>query len=360
MADKQGGFSLSIFGRVLVMMVVVALIPLGGLIYISGYQHQNDWRQSVNQTLDLNAAALATKVDGWIDTNRRALGENAAIPDVLSMDTGRQKPVLKAIQGAYSWAYLVFTVSPDGRNIGRSDENPLTTYGDRAYFKEVMAGSPVGHEVVIGRTSGKPALILAGPIGAGAGQVGGVIALAMHLVDISDAVVRTRIGNTGYAILVDKNNKLIAHGRPQLVSEALQDMSAHPALRAGDSAGPVVFEDKGKRVVAVTRKTDLGWTLIVQQDQDEAFAPLLQSRRDSMILVGVALALVMLLASVLARQLARPIVALTKAADELSRGAFDTQILGTARQDEIGALARAIERLAISIRMAFERLRKKA
>jgi methyl-accepting chemotaxis protein len=269
--------------------------------------------------------------------------------------------VLKAIQGAYEWAYLVFTVRPDGQNIARSDENPLVSYGDRGYFRQVMSGKPVGQEVLIGRTSGKPALILAAPIRSGEGQAGGVIAIAMHLVDVSQAVVGTRIGGTGYAILVDENNRVIAHGRPEKVSQALQDLGSHPALRNRRSEQePVVFEEGERRVVAFTSRTSLGWTLIVQQDYDEAFAPLLESNRSALVLTGAALLLVVAVAYVLSAQLARPIRELTLVAEGISRGDFDNRVVGTARRDEIGALARAIERMAVSIRMAFDRLRRKA
>jgi methyl-accepting chemotaxis protein len=46
-------------------------------------------------------------------------------------------------------------------------------------------------------------------------------------------------------------------------------------------------------------------------------------------------------------------------ADVISRGKLDATIKETSRRDEIGALARAIERMGISLQMAFDRLRKK-
>lgn len=360
MADKARGFSLNIFERILFTMILVALIPLGGLVYISGYQQQADWQQNVNRQLELTARGLATRVNGWIDTNLRALRENASLPDIVSMSTERQKPVLKVMQSAYEWSYLVFTAAPDGKNIGRSDDNPLTYYGDRNYFLQVLSGAQSGQEVLIGRTSGKPALILAAPIRSAPDKVDGVIALAMHLVDVSEAVVGTKIGETGYAILVDERNKAIAHGRPQQVSQALQDLSAHPALATVGSGQAVVFEENGRRVVAFTQKLNLGWTLIVQQDYDEAFAPLVESRRSAVLLTIIALVMVGGIAYLLSRQLARPIGELTRVAEEISRGSFDARIEGTGRRDEIGALARAVERMATSIRVAVERLRKKA
>jgi len=319
----------------------------------------------------------AGRVNDWADTNLRVLRQNAALPDVVSMDPAvvsmdpaRQTPVLKTVRGAYEWAYLVFTVNRDGQNIGRSDEQPSASYqyGDRSYFKQVLDGQPLGQEVVIGKTTQKPALILAGPIRDASGALQGVMALAMEVAEISQIVANAKIGETGFAILVDEHNKVIAHGRPRQITQSLQDLSAHPALSAAGAAqAPTVYEDAGRRyedagrrVVGHTRKTALGWTLIIQQDYDDAFAPLLEARRNALILMAFALALVLGVAYLLSRQLARPIVELTAVAENLSRGNFDMPIVGTERRDEIGALARAVERMAVSIKMAFERLRKKS
>lgn len=363
MTEAKPRFALKIFHKILLTMIVIALIPIGGLLYISGYQIERDWRQNANLNLMLTANGLVGKVNGWIDMNLRVLREHAALPDITSMDAAKQKPVLRAIQNTYEWAYLVFTVNHDGQNISRSDSEPPQKfqYGDRNYFKQVREGKPVGQEVVIGRTTQKPALIMAGPIQDAGNPTGGVLAKAMHLVDVSQVVAGASIGKTGFAILVDGNNRVIAHGRPEQVGQALQDLGSHPALRAQESAqAPIVYEDGGKRVVAFTQKTDLGWTLIVQQEYDDAFAPLLVARRNALILIAGTLLLVVVIAYVLSRQLATPIVELTAITENISRGDFDKKVIGIERRDEIGALARAIDRMAVSIRMAFDRLRKKA
>lgn len=363
MSEEKPGFSLKIFHKILLTMIAVALIPLAGLLYIGGYQIERDWRQNSELNLKLTASGLVGRVNGWVDTNLRILRESTALPDVISMDADRQKPILEAVRSAYEWAYLVFTVDRDGQNIGRNDDEPPQKYqyGDRGYFKQVLDGKPVGQEVVIGKTSQKPALILAGPIRAADHSIAGVMALAMQLVDVSQVIVDAKIGETGFAILVDDKNKAIAHGRPQRISQQLQDLSAHPALNAKETPGGlIVYEEDGKRIVAHAEKTTLGWTLIVQQDYDDAFAPLLEARRNALILIACALALVVIVAYLLSRQLASPIWELTAIAENISRGQFEAKIVGTGRRDEIGALARAIERMAVSIKMAFDRLRKKS
>lgn len=358
--DKQAiGFS--IFHKLLVTMFVVALVPLAGLWYISSYKAKQDWTTNISSGFVKTSDALAIKVSDWEDMNLRVLKQSATTDAVMSMTADQQNPFLKSIATHYPWAYLVFTVRPDGQNVGRSDDKPTVQYGDRSYFKQVMNGSALGREIVIGKTSGKPALILAGPISGDGSELVGVIAMAMDLGDLSKTVTDTRIGESGYAILLDERNKVIAHGGPEKLSGVLQDLSSHPALAVKDANhGPMIFEDDGKRIVAYRRKLGQGWSLIVQQDYDEAFAPLRQVERNALILMVVTVMLVAVVAYWLGRRLADPIRKLTTVAENISRGEISGKIVETERRDEIGALARAIERMSVSIQMAMGRLRKRA
>jgi methyl-accepting chemotaxis protein len=66
---------------------------------------------------------------------------------------------------------------PDGENLGRSDGKSVKYYGDRDYFKQVLAGKTVGQQVLPGKTSGKPAFILAKPIAAEGEKILGLLLL---------------------------------------------------------------------------------------------------------------------------------------------------------------------------------------
>ena len=211
-----------------------------------------------------------------------------------------------------------------------------------------------------GKTSGKPAFILAKPIKSEGAKISGVIAIAMTLEDLSKTITKTRIGETGFAVLLDENNRLIAHGNGEVTSE-LQDLSSHPALRQRNrfDRNSFVFEEDGKKIVAYTKKTQQGWTLIVQQDYQEAYAAANAAQRNAILLLVVTLVTVLIIAYLLARRLSTPIRNLTLIADEISRGNLSAEIKETERSDEIGALARAIERMGVSLQMAFDRLRKR-
>jgi methyl-accepting chemotaxis protein len=352
---------LSIFHKLLVTLLFVSLVPLCALWYLGQASAKRDLNANIAQNLVSTANTIATGINAWDDTNVRALRQASRMSDIISMQADRQNPILTTIGTSYEWSYLLFTVAPDGANIGRNDGGSLTNYGDRAYFKDVAAGSELGRQVVIGKSSGTPALILAAPVRNESRDLVGVIAMAMHLTDVSQTVANARIGKTGRAILLDGANKVIAHGATGKVKTALQDFSGHPALKAeGIYEGPALFMDKETEMVGLARKLPQGWTLLIEQEYEEAYEPLARTQHEARVLIAVAVLLVMGIAFLLGKQLTQPIRELTKIATELSNGRLDVAIPQTARTDEIGALASAIERLGISMQMAMDRLRKKS
>lgn len=358
MNDQKSG--LKIFSKLLLTMLVVAAIPLAGLWY-NIIQAQGDWEENLTAQLTQASHSLAQQVDDWVEKNQRALHNSALLPDVVSMDATRQQPVLRALLQTYEWSYLTHTVDRRGKNVSRSDNNAPKYYGDRKYYKQVMRGEPYGYQVLIGRTSGKPALVISAPIYApGTRDIRGAISLAAHLTDISAAVVDTKIGKTGFAILLDQKGKAVAHGKPELLAQALQDLSDHPAFDSRVMGKQIVYEEAGKQVVSYTQKTKNGWTLIVQQDFADAFAPLLEAKRNSWILLAASMLLVFFATLLFAQRIVQPIRQLTGIADGFSRGQLESKIPGTNRGDEIGALARAVQRMGVSIKMAFEELHNTA
>lgn len=352
--------TLNIFHKVVATLLVVTLVPLCTLWYVGNRTAERELSANISQNLVATMNTTSTRITGWDDSNLRMLRQSARLNDIIGMKSERQVPVLTAIGEAYD-SFLVHTIGPDGTDIARSDGGALLNFADRSYFKDVMKGAPIGRQVVISKTSGKPSLLLASPIRSANNEVIGTIAMALNLGDISQAVTDVHVGATGRAILLDSTNKVIAHGDAQKVQTALQDFSGHSALKtAGITDGPVAYQNDGKDMIGYMRKLPQGWTLLVEQEYDEAFAPLNQMKKEGRLLIMITIGLVVAIAYMLGKALTRPINELTIIADKLSKGDFDVNLTQSGRGDEIGSLARAIERLGISIKLAMDRLRSKS
>jgi methyl-accepting chemotaxis protein len=98
--------------------------------------------------------------------------------------------------------------------------------------------------------------------------------------------------------------------------------------------------------------------LAVQQEEQEAFAVLEQILLFGMILFGATIVVVLLVALLAGRAITKPINQLTDVAERISLGELDAEI-HVKSKDEIGELAGAIQRMADSIRLSIERLRRR-
>lgn len=365
MVQKGKGFRWRIFHKILLAMLVVALAPLGAVWYVTYRYSIEDLSGVIEERLASASDRLAVRVEDWVGMHVKALYQNAALEEIQSMKREKQDPVLKTILNEYKWSYLVFTTNQEGMNIGRSDDGKLLDYRDRKYVKDVANGAPMATQVLIGRTTGKPALIIAAPIfgssPASEKKLQGVIAMAMHLSDLTDQIANLRIGKTGFAFLLDEGGFVISHPDEEM-TKSRKDLSGHPAFAARPKQGKktVVFQDGDKEMVAVVQKTSHGWTLVTQQDRREAYAPVEEANQRALIMLAVTVLLVILIAYFFSRGLAGPIRGLTAAAEQMSLGKFGGEIPGRERKDEIGDLAQAIERLGKSVRLAIDRLRSKS
>jgi methyl-accepting chemotaxis protein len=350
-----------IFQKILLTMLLVSLVPMG-TIWLLDYRNSIDLStKQVEQQLSGLSSKLALHVDDWVDMNSRMLKQNAQLEAIGTMSGTQQNPILKSITENYQWAYLAFTVGLDGNNIGRSDGKKLRYYGDRSYVKQVMDGAEIGKQVLIGKTSGKPALVLSTPIKNAQQGLSGVLAIAMTINEISQSVTNTKIGRTGFTFLLDEAGQVIAHPDPDFAKER-KDLSRHPAFKAAKQGQSSIsfVEDQEREAIAFMASTKQGWVLVAQQDKAEAFASIAETNRNAIILLVVTLLLVGIIAFVVAQRLANPIRKLTIAAEELSKGQMNTKITEVSRGDEIGDLAKAVERLGMSIKYALERMKRKS
>jgi methyl-accepting chemotaxis protein len=257
--------------------------------------------------------------------------------------------------------YLVFTVGLDGRNVARSDDVPLKDYSDRQYYKDIVQGKELSWQTLIGKTSKKPALILAVPITSD-NQLVGVLAAAMTVDELSKYIATWKRGESGYAFLVDEKGKVVAHQVKAYV-EKQKNLNNHPLIAAfrksgGKSLSAHFTNADGNPGYGHVKEIARGWTIALQQEDAEVLASLKRVQRLAFILLVVTVLIVSLIAWVSARAIVKPIMKLTEVADRMSLGDLNMQINIPSR-DEIGLLAQAIKRMQTSLRLAMERLRRK-
>ncbi|NJM11776.1 MAG: HAMP domain-containing protein [Synechococcaceae cyanobacterium SM1_2_3] len=194
------------------------------------------------------------------------------------------------------------------------------------------------------------------------GQVEFVGALEISLKKLTEIINSTKIGQSGYLVLTESDGTILANPNQDLLSRKVSDLKI-PELAEGIklNTGTVFYESDGiKKMATIISSPKAGWKIIGIIDYDEVMSGT-RLLLISILIAGIIFALgAMIVGYVIAKWFSDPVVQLTTVAENISRGNFETLISGTERSDELGALARAVERMAVSIKMAFERLRKKS
>ena len=72
-ALESGPKGFTILYRILTAMMLIAVIPIGGLWFISVHKAKQDWTENVFQALVQDTSALANRVDEWTEFNLRLL-----------------------------------------------------------------------------------------------------------------------------------------------------------------------------------------------------------------------------------------------------------------------------------------------
>lgn len=142
----------------------------------------------------------------------------------------------------------------------------------------------------------------------------------------------------------------------------LKPVSQLLASVAGSPERLVLLRDPGGKILASSRDGDLqpphissrhsvghgGWVIDVAEPRDLALLPLRQARDQALIWFGLASAMAIGLAFLFAGRVVRPVRSLARTADALGRGDFSART-GIARDDEIGQLAQAFDRMAAAV-----------
>jgi class 3 adenylate cyclase len=165
---------------------------------------------------------------------------------------------------------------------------------------------------------------------AGSLPAAGIAIAEVNLKLIWDVIAAIRIGETGYAIVVDDSGHLIAHPDISLVLRGRASSGSFGRIKhlvGAASAAAVITGDQGKPVVALSvQAADVGWTVIAMQPVSEAFASIRAALWRSSILIVFGVLIALALAYWRAHRMSGPIKQLEDGVERIRTGQFEHRI----------------------------------
>jgi signal transduction histidine kinase/DNA-binding response OmpR family regulator len=202
------------------------------------------------------------------------------------------------------------------------------------------------------RLASEPYLTVAVP---GAG--GGVVFAEMNLKLMWEAISEIRVGEAGYAYVVDQNNRLIAHPDISLVLQKTE-LYSRPGGDARDQVA-ISRSPQGRQVLSAYARIDsLGWLVVVDLPLHEALEPMLDAIVRAVVVLLLGLGVAVLASLALARRMVAPIRRLQDGAERVGRGELGHRI-DVRTGDEVEALGEQFNRMAAQLQESYRVLEEK-
>lgn len=334
-------------------VIILCLSVSGFMTYRSA---KNALQEALQGQMILATESVRDEINGYIGEltrtfktlTGRSVVQQALADNADGNATQAADQVLQKMLTDYPDQFeFLAVIGVDGLAKAASDSNLVGTLNvrDRGYFQNALTGK-TGTEMVQSRASGQPVMILSYPVSVDGKVAGACIgAIQMSYFD-KQFVSPVRIGQKGYAYLVDDTGKFLAHpDKSKVLSASIADTDWGKELLA-EKNGFLVYAWEGQdKVVAFRHIDQAGWQVAAGAEYKDIFAPLSGILAGNvwaavLTLLGVSLVLFMVVRSIVKAVRAGVDLAMDIRAGDVSRR------LHFNRRDEIGELACALDQMA--------------
>jgi adenylate cyclase len=345
-----------LFHKYLLMLFMAVVVPLAANGTSEAWLGYRDQRARLNQLLDVEARSAAARIQSFIDGITNQLGWLVQLPWTDEPDERRRIDAVGLLRQVPAIVSLTL-VDSTGRErlfVSRIGLNRTESRTDRSADRAVIRARSA--RIWFGEVSyyrgSEPYLTVA--ISGNRPSVGVVVA-EINLKLIWDAISAIRVGETGFAFVLDGSGRLVAHPDINLVLRGGDEATLKPFQAIREAVGragqgfATGLDGQGNAVAAAAAPVaGPGWMVVVEQPLSEAFGPIYAALRRTAGLLLAGAAFAGLLAYVLARRMTEPIRQLEEGTQRIGAGQFDHRIqIGTG--DEFQRLADSFNTMAAEL-----------
>lgn len=366
-----------VFGGVIIVLVPVLAIGLISALKSSGALEEVARHQSVELAKGLaNMAQLAIQEEMKVAAQvaardvvveaatRKASGED---PNIEKLNS-ELKAIVKGSGNEYE---TIFVAGPDGVIFGDGVDGKYkgVNVSERDYMRNAKAGKVNIGTTVKSKVTGRPVLVFGAPILSSSNQVVGMVGTAVNIGFLADKVASVKLGNTGYAWIIDKSGVMLSHPQKEYILEmnatkqdGLKEMAEKMVAGQSDST---IYTFNGVKKVNGYAPVELSqWSVSVTQNYDELMAPA-NMIRNLILVLGLCFVIATVVGVLIfSRRISTPITysirTLTQSAQQFSSAAGEISTSSQSLAEGASQAASAIEETSSSLEEMSSMTRKNA
>jgi len=348
--------------------VIIILMVLGlGTVSVIAY---NGASAALFENISTDAQARAVDVAQTIaqtvagEIKAMEVIANSAALRSLDWETQRVELVLQAKKFGYS---DMGVAGLDG--IIHSTGGAETSVADREYYKKAIQGSANLSDPVISKLDGSLITVVAAPLKDGSGRVVGMVMGTIPYADFNNMISSVKMGETGYALMLNKAGARVAHPDVELVKKQDNDfvnIETDPELAGlvelekkmvkGESGfGEYLYHGMNK-FMAFAPVAGTEWSVALAVPQSELYQGVYALRWKSILIAVVAIIIASAIGMYISGVISRPLVKLSAVAATVAQGDLTRKVELTDSKDEVGLLAGAFAEMVKNLRELITRV----
>jgi PAS domain S-box-containing protein len=358
--------------RLVGSFLTVSLLTVGFVAIVAFSEARTALRDAIIERLQAAAVQREAELNRWVTRRRENLvflagiselrrdaevaGASAWAPADRGAARGRIESLLKSASNSLEDLEELFLLScPGGEVVASTDLRRVGDYRVNDLFYSRGKSETFIQNVYTSPVTGRPALTIATPVLDERGRPLAVLAAHLDLAYVDRLLAeRMGLGTTGEAYLVGPSNDFVSSARFGRTEYRRGVFSAgiDQALSGDNGVGEYLNYARVPVIGAYRWNPERQLALVVEMTQEEAFAP---ARRLVTTVLGIGLVSALVLAGgvfLIALQIARPVLAITRAASAVSQGNFDT-VAPVMTDDEVGVLATAFNDMTERLRRLY-------
>ncbi len=342
---------------------LIIVVPIAVIGYFTIRTAGNALKSLEYEQLELRAAEVAAGIDNFLTAEKKAVlavaNGNATITAATAFVRGGEagsrteleelRAQFKRMTSAtglkeYYEAFILLSV--DGIVLAASNGTEGLDLRERDYYQGARAGKVTIGNPAASKATGSPIFGIAAPVYLADGSIGGFASAIVKLESLKTLVEGARIGETGYAFMVDRNGLAIAHPNQELVFALNindeQGMEEIARRTKADETGIETYRFQGMdKTAGFAPVSETGWDVVFTIPDKEFLAPVNMVTNMFLVIGAAAVAAALLIFVLLSRGISAPLGNAVAFAGNVSKGDLTAQFAYRGK-DEVGQLAGAL------------------
>lgn len=341
-----------------ISLFITALI-FGTAVIITGFAlitFYNNMTAQLEEDVGALSVSYSHAVHNQIQNFKKELELSASLEGITQTDAEQRDSLLARLAENTGFQYLALADSE-----GQTTRN--SNIAQREYYQKAMTGETYMSSPLVNMVDGSVTIMVATPIDNGTGYKG-VLYGGLLYDTFSEIISNVRIGDGGYAFVVDKTGVMVAHPDGTVVEamtnfiEAAKEDSSHQLVadaisRMITGETGIAYTDYGgvQRMYGFTPVDGPEqWSIAVTVPVSQIMAKVYQVVIICLGVVLILLAVSVFLALRFSRSITKPILAATQRIELLAGGNLSAPVDSVKGRDELARLSAALGNTVTELR----------